>query len=454
MISRLALPLVLLIGLIIPSTALAASESEPNDGIEEFDGPLAAATDYDANLATAGDQDWFAFYTSGAGDVTIKMTNLNDGFGCCDVPNADLLDDTGGYLNELNPSEGTTEEITFSAPGAGKYYLLVEDARPGDRYRLRLSGPIGDGPAARAPTQTPNDNPDANSAFGPLEGDVLYGGRLDVSGEEDWFCFYTAGAGTFHLEMTNSNDAIGCCDVPNLDLLDGNGEYLNELNPGENRIERLAYQVPGPGKYLIQVEDANPGDRYQLELTPASIITSTPPPAPPPEPGPPACNDGIDNDGDGQIDFPVDAGCSSESDNDESGGNSGNSGDGEVDADLDVRKKQSKPKVIAKLACIKACTAQIKGKAKIKKSRNRTLKIKLKAQTKSIQAGEATRLKLNPKGKKNKRKLKKALKKGKKIRVPHPRPGPAPGERAAAAGGPDDRHLPQHRGRRGISTAR
>lgn len=34
--------------------------------------------------------------------------------------------------------------------------------------------------------------------------------------------------------------------------------------------------------------------------------------------GPPQCNDGIDNDGDGKIDYPDDPGCSSPSDNDES----------------------------------------------------------------------------------------------------------------------------------------
>lgn len=39
--------------------------------------------------------------------------------------------------------------------------------------------------------------------------------------------------------------------------------------------------------------------------------------APPPPPPPPACSDGIDNDGDGLIDYPADPGCSSASDTDE-----------------------------------------------------------------------------------------------------------------------------------------
>jgi len=36
---------------------------------------------------------------------------------------------------------------------------------------------------------------------------------------------------------------------------------------------------------------------------------------------PPQCSDGIDNDGDGLIDYPQDPGCQSPQDDDESGGN-------------------------------------------------------------------------------------------------------------------------------------
>ncbi|WP_428309354.1 OmpA family protein [Hydrocarboniphaga sp.] len=54
----------------------------------------------------------------------------------------------------------------------------------------------------------------------------------------------------------------------------------------------------------------------------APPVAPPPPPepvvvVPPPPPPPPQCSDGIDNDGDGQIDFPADKGCTDANDNDE-----------------------------------------------------------------------------------------------------------------------------------------
>jgi len=44
--------------------------------------------------------------------------------------------------------------------------------------------------------------------------------------------------------------------------------------------------------------------------------------APPPLPSPAACSGGIDNDGDGRIDYPADKGCKSSGDDHEESGNS------------------------------------------------------------------------------------------------------------------------------------
>lgn len=54
----------------------------------------------------------------------------------------------------------------------------------------------------------------------------------------------------------------------------------------------------------------------------APPVAPPPPPepvhvVPPPPPPPPQCSDGIDNDGDGQIDYPADRGCTDANDNDE-----------------------------------------------------------------------------------------------------------------------------------------
>ena len=54
-----------------------------------------------------------------------------------------------------------------------------------------------------------------------------------------------------------------------------------------------------------------------LVLRPAANQPDDDPPPPPPPPAA-ACADGVDNDGDGRVDYPADPGCSSPSDNDES----------------------------------------------------------------------------------------------------------------------------------------
>lgn len=269
----------------VPSVALGADEVEPNDGIHQPNVPLAGSTQYNATLATSGDEDWYAFYTSGPGPVTISLTNINDASnGQTDL---DLLDDTGGYLNGIYANENATETMQFDAPGAGKYFLVAYDSNPGDRYRFTVSGVIGTGPGNQATTSVPNNNRDLVSAFGPLAGEVLYSGRLDLSGEEDWFYLYTSGPGTIDIALTNVDDPAN--SHTDLDLMDTNGEFLARIGVPEERIEHLTFTAPGAARYVLVFWDGSPGDEYLFRIDPASLITATPPPpAVPPAPAEPS----------------------------------------------------------------------------------------------------------------------------------------------------------------------
>ena len=171
---------------------------------------------------------------------------------------------------------------------------------------------------------------------------------------------------------------------------------------------------------LLAIEDVNPNGTFDFTTDwgtdPTPVPTGGPPP---PEPGPddppvaaPACSDGFDNDGDGEVDFPADDGCTSANDDDESdGGGGGGSGDGAVTPDLDLVKKQRGTTIKLTVGCDVSCTASVSGKAAVKGSKK---PIRLQGQSKSIAAGGTASLTLKPKGK-NKRKLAKALKKGKKV---------------------------------------
>ena len=74
---------------------------------------------------------------------------------------------------------------------------------------------------------TSNDNPSFASAFGPLVGGRLYGGRIDAYGEEDWFYFYTAGAGAFDIALTNVPDTEAATKIV---LYDGEEQTLSSTD--------------------------------------------------------------------------------------------------------------------------------------------------------------------------------------------------------------------------------
>ena len=111
------------------------------------------------------------------------------------------------------------------------------------------------------------------------------------------------------------------------------------------------------------------------------------------ETDPPACSDGIDNDGDGKIDFPADPGCSSAADTDET----------------DEDKGDSAACKSAKTQLSKAKTAKKKAAKKAKKAK----KAVKKASGKKKKKAKKKLKKANKKLKKTKKKLKKAKKKKK-----------------------------------------
>lgn len=200
-----------------------------------------------------------------------------------------------------------------------------------------------------------------------------------------------------------------------------------------------------------QAEYGSIPNEYLIVYTSSGVVharTLEPPPAPNP-----ACSDGIDNDGDGKADHPVDPGCSTATDTDETDppadpgdpSNPGNTGDGgdTTDPEGEVSKKgkakAGKPvklevssdedgEVLAKGTQTQTGKAgKKKGKrraasatveiAKRKAKKGKKLKLKLKPARALLQAGQTKTLKLKPKGKKSAKKLKRTVKKGAKAKA-------------------------------------
>ena len=85
-------------------------------------------------------------------------------------------------------------------------------------------------------------------------------------------------------------------------------DYCQGTPPGESGDPSLAEQIICYADWVLEQTDPNLPFDPQLDY-----CNMPPPPAP-------QCDDGIDNDGDGLIDYPADPGCTSSSDDDETGG--------------------------------------------------------------------------------------------------------------------------------------
>jgi hypothetical protein len=272
----------------IPASAMANPAYEPNNGIHQAFGPLQANTNYDATISSTTERDWYVVYVSGQGVLDIALTNTDDG---CPEPCADpiayLRDENGDHLNETEAEEGQTANITYTTPGPGTYYIEVRSAKPADRYRLRLTGPVTDGPRPGPAEPTPNASRTPQTAFGPLAGGRLYGGTIDGTGEEDWFFFNTSGPGTFDVKVTNigsENCSTSSCG-PTVYLYDREGALatqartvFNSTDPDLDRIGHIQFTSPGPEQYFLRVQGGAPVHHYQFEINPASLLTDVTPP--------------------------------------------------------------------------------------------------------------------------------------------------------------------------------
>ncbi|MCC2657026.1 MAG: hypothetical protein K0Q76_2134 [Panacagrimonas sp.] len=115
-----------------------------------------------------------------------------------------------------------------------------------------------------------------------------------------------------------------------LDAMAGDETMIN-VGLGWDFLFKSAFGIRAEALWHHQSNDTDESDEYKEPLfnlgvrIPFGKAPEAPPPAPPmavvatppPPPPPPVCSDGLDNDGDGPIDFPSDKGCTSADDGDE-----------------------------------------------------------------------------------------------------------------------------------------
>src|SRR4051794_37033711 len=113
--------------------AIAAADTEPNDGIGQWEGPYAGDTAVNGTFAAANDIDWYGFYAAGPAQVTIPVQNTGLGGTC--RPVASLRDFDAKIVASVSPASGETATLILDAPaGTARYYLTFEADCAGGSY--------------------------------------------------------------------------------------------------------------------------------------------------------------------------------------------------------------------------------------------------------------------------------------------------------------------------------
>ncbi|HEX7059375.1 MAG TPA: hypothetical protein VF176_05945 [Solirubrobacterales bacterium] len=104
---------------LVPASALADGEFEPNDSEETAYGPLVAGAVYSATLENGDDIDSFFFYVGGDRETPVQVTIT------------DTTSDGDGLYAELSDSEDVIDDL--DVPG-GDFDVFEEDLAPGTYY--------------------------------------------------------------------------------------------------------------------------------------------------------------------------------------------------------------------------------------------------------------------------------------------------------------------------------
>jgi hypothetical protein len=125
-----------------PTDAGHGSDYEPNDDKVHPFGPLSANQIYgNGVIDTSNDEDWFVFCTTGHQQLTVDFTPENDTDAGCSGIEATLDDADGNDVGDgyTAPNVNETGHITYTAPSAARYFVLVDSGSPGCKYALRVN---------------------------------------------------------------------------------------------------------------------------------------------------------------------------------------------------------------------------------------------------------------------------------------------------------------------------
>ena len=265
-------------------SALAASESEPNDDVAHPSGPLREGVAHEGRFGAADDHDWFLLYTHASRQLDLVITKKAGGDACSSSLDARLLDADGRRVDSKTVNAGETDNIRqLTAPADARYYLLLVTNCPpgtsGDPYEitpvangaLATSSPAMTGRPVPDPAPVAEPDDDLVHAFGPLQGDKQYGGTTDSATDRDWFVLYTNPG--HRLDVAITKVGAGCSTTLDVRLMDDNGLGIQGTAVSNNETDHFRLDTPPkPARYYLEVYDTCRGDAYQLHASPAAAV--------------------------------------------------------------------------------------------------------------------------------------------------------------------------------------
>lgn len=135
----------LTLALAAAAASAATGPYEPNDAAPAAAGPLLFGQSYSAALESAGDQDYFFFYTTSPSPAQVSLTvqNLGGGGPTADIA-ATITDASATPIASQTFIRGGETRAMMATLEAGKYYLAVSAGTSfGDSYSVATGGGAG-----------------------------------------------------------------------------------------------------------------------------------------------------------------------------------------------------------------------------------------------------------------------------------------------------------------------
>jgi hypothetical protein len=192
-------------------TALAVTDAEPNNHFTQALGPVASGVKTAGSISATGDVDYYYFYVSALGDVTLSANAANPTLHCYRYE--------GGYLRGIHDlGSASTKQLP-----AGLYYVMAHGGTGAYDFTVtgasvtttRPDGVAIPGQFVIAPEILETHFTEAQ---GPLQSAFTYRAEISATGDVDYYYFYVSALGDVTLSTNPANPTLHCYRYDGADL--------------------------------------------------------------------------------------------------------------------------------------------------------------------------------------------------------------------------------------------